>query len=214
MVVRDGDRAIGRPVAHVEMVGDHPRTGPELPEQLGPQLEIHRLEEVEGHDGGGAQVHLEEVALDEADPVLDARPAGVAPGDRDQGVLELDPHARHSVAGGGQDRDPSVAGSEVEEGVPVGGPRELEHRLHHRNGRHHEGHVRKAGRLVRLLGGEGPGRRGRQGRGPEERRDGRPRPAHASAPRPYPPHRGTYVNSSPSRRGVDSGRTRWPVVRS
>ncbi len=183
-VVRDRHGAVRLPLPHVEVVGDDPRTRPQLTEELGAEPEVEVLEEVERDDRRRAQVGLEEVALDEADPVVDAGPARVPPRDPDQGVLELDADPVGSVSGRRHDRDAAVARAQVVEGVGGRGLDDVQHRLDHPHGRDHEGDVRKAV-LVRLLGPELPGAEGRDG---EERQKRRDRGTTSAGPSPLRAH--------------------------
>ena len=84
------------PVAHVELVRDDARAGPQLGEELGAELQVHAPEQVERHDRRVAQIGAEEVELAELDAIGDARSRRCVPclGDEPPVDVDADPARR------------------------------------------------------------------------------------------------------------------------
>ena len=110
--------AVRRPVAHVEVVGDDAGARRQLAEQLGTQLEVHVVAQIERHDRGAGQVGREEILPEKGRALGDPGGArGVAAGP-DQAGIDLDADAAGPEVAGGGDHDPSVAAAQIEDDVP------------------------------------------------------------------------------------------------
>ncbi|MDT4859688.1 hypothetical protein FQZ97_942100 [compost metagenome] len=118
MGVADLDPLVGFPVAHVEGVGDDAGAGSQLAEQAGAQLFVDRLQQIQAHHGGRADIDAEQVLLDEVDEAFDPGPTGLLHGVGDPHRVDVHPDAACVAVPGGGDHDPSVARPEVVEQVP------------------------------------------------------------------------------------------------
>ena len=138
------------PIAHIEGVGNDPRTRLQLLEQLGAQLQIDIGQQKQGHHGGLVKVGLEQVVFLEANQVLHAGLLGVLPGLADAHRVDIDPHAASPVSLGGRDDNPAIAAAEVINHVGLFDVGKFQHGLHGLFGSGHEGHVRRPPRLRSL----------------------------------------------------------------
>ena len=138
---RDLDRLVGLPVAHLEAVRDEARARPELGQELGPEAQVDRGQEIHGDDRGIAEIRFEEVLLEEPDL---AREPGrgrvvVALGDPDR--IDVDAHGLDPEPLGRRDDDAAVTAAEVVEDIPRLDPGQAQHHVDDLRRGGHIGHV-------------------------------------------------------------------------
>ena len=118
------------------------RAGLELLQQLRAQLQVERRQQVERHDRRLADVALEQVLMQDLDPVGHAVLRDVLVGFLDALRVDVDADAARAELLRRGDDDAAVAAAEVVDDVVLGDLGGLEHRLDHVGRRRHVDDVR------------------------------------------------------------------------
>src|SRR5204863_9440276 len=103
------------------------RTRRQLAQELGPQLEVDVVAQVDRDHGGAGQVGGEEILPEERHPRADAGGQRRVAADVDQLGIDLDADAVSAEVAGGRDHHAPVAAAEVEDRVVLGDGGHLQH---------------------------------------------------------------------------------------